>query len=197
MGYPPFYRALCVTYDRTAFNHPDMDHSGSRRGGWIIDAGLTHPIPASLYAGSMSRQFHESCCRVRDIVCDYLLPHFSGEIGEEAASVLRYMRVGESGSGAYSRISGELRELTVGRCSQGLTAEQCVFAVSIFDHKETLSETERLILHPIVVPVLAAAVRGVHDIYQYINNESVKMDITVQALFLENPVVYLVDCITK
>ena len=198
MGYPPFYREECKTYEGVKFPHPSMEHGGIRRGGWVIALGLTDAIPTAVYASSMRFCFDEACCRVRDIVCDYLQPNFDGPSFDIAKQLLQFMCANRSGSGALSSDilpPGKLRELvTKGKCSHGLTAEQCVFAVNIFDRKERLSLEDRRQLQPILVPILAAAVHGVHIVYQYVNNESTKLERDIQALFVENPVVYLRDC---
>lgn len=78
--------------------------------------------------------------------------------------------------------------------THGLTAELCVFAINIFNRKERLSQEDCQRLRPILVPILAAAVHGVHIVYQYVNNESTELERGAQALFMENPLVYLSDC---
>lgn len=198
MGYPPFYREECKTYEGVRFIHPSMEQGGIRRGGWVIALGLTDAIPTAVYASSMKPCFDEACCRVRDVVCDYLQHDVHGDSFETAKQLLQFMCANRSGSGALSseRLPhGELRELvTNGKCSHGLTAELCAFAVSIFDRKERLSHEDCHRLRPILVPILAAAVHGVHIVYQYVNNESTELERGAQALFVDNPLVYLSDC---
>jgi len=196
MGYPPFYRKMCKTYDGVGFPHPSMEHGGIRRGGWVIAVGLTNVLPTGVYASSMKLCFDEACCRVRDMVCDYLHQGIDDNNFDVAKKILQFMCANHSGSGAFALLGQcELENLVRNRrCGDGLTSEQCIFAVSIFDRKEELSMEERGNLESILVPVLAAAVLGVHSVYQYVNNGGTELERDAQALFFANPMVYLRDC---
>jgi hypothetical protein len=198
MGYPPFYREECETYEGVKFPHPSMERGGIKRGGWVIAVGLTDTIPTAMYASSMKLCFDEACRRVRDVICDYLQRDFDSDSFKMAFGILQYMCANQSGSGALSSDllpHGRLRNfITKGQCSHGLTKEQCVFAINIFDRKERLSMKERDNFKTILEPILAAAVHGVHTVYQYVDNQNTELDRDSQALFLENPIVYLRDC---
>lgn len=165
----------------------------------MIAVGLTGVTPMAVYASSMGVLFADACNRVLDVVSNYLRPDFPGENTDLAISVLRHMCYHRSASGAYSESQlpvGEFRNLVVGgRCSRGLSGDQCTIAVRIFDRKERLSPEECLFIRPILDPILAAAVRGVHDVWYYQRNFGVKLERDVQAMFVENRMVYLRDCV--
>lgn len=198
-GYPPFYQEEIVPYANDgSFSYPDMTNGGIRRGGWVVAVALSPREPTRMYitqTGDVA--FDPSCCRVRDVVERVISPAFPGSTSVSSAlACLSRMCNLQTGSGYGESISCDDLRRSASEClfRSIFSVQDCEFAVSLFDHLDPLSQQQISRLRPLLVPVLAAAIVGVRDVYQYVNNTGVRMERQISAFFLENPMIYLSDC---
>lgn len=198
-GYPPFYRERVQTYQGGQFPYPEMANGGIRRGGWVVAVAFSRTLPTAAYIAqqySNGNGFHSSCCRVRDVITKVIKRGFLTSLSiESACRSLERMCNERSGSAYPEGIDcPDLQRILGEKSFRQITTEQCAFAVDLFNGLDSLTVQQTTTLRPLLIPILAAAVTGVCEVYQYVNNQGCQMEQGVLDLFLKNPTIYLEDC---
>lgn len=199
LGYPSCYRERVVTTQGHTFDYPDRMDGWMKRGGWIIALGLGHVFPLRLYI-DRGMDYRDACCRIRDICVDDIRPaipaRFKGGLGKPLEVICK-MYEQQSGSGIPTELKGtELHDAcNDGMYTSNLTADECIFAINLFNRKGPLTAQEIAMLEPILVGVLAAAIRGMFHLQHYLKNVGGRMNRRVELLFQKNQHVFLKDCV--
>lgn len=199
LGYPPCYRERVVTSQGHTFDYPDQMDGWMKRGGWIIVLGLGQVFPLKVYV-DRGMDYRDACYRIRDICADDIqaaIPDRFKAGLRKPLEVVRKMCEQQSGSGIPNELKGtELNDAcNYGMYTSGFTKEDCIFAVNLFNRKGPLTAQEIATLEPILDGVLAAAIRGMFHLLDYLKNVGGPMNRRVELLFQKNQKVFLKDCI--
>lgn len=195
-GYPPFYKEQVRTAQGHIFDYPNQELGWMARGGWIVAIGLSNPEPASLH---LKRTYYsKACIRIEEIIAEDITPAMPKKYQDTlrvANNAVPAMSRNMQLSGLKFRFAGSgLSGLFEnGAYTTGLTLQECQFAVSLFNRRGPLTTQEADMLQPILVPVLAAALRGMYHLVDYIREEGLGEN--AEELFNNNRTIFLTDCV--
>jgi hypothetical protein len=150
------------------------------------------------YSGRRREEYKLSCQYVLDVICYKNKPHFHGSTVEIEAAIrgLKFMNKQSSASGSPSILQNtELFDIAVQDEYIGnLTYAQCDFIIKLFSSKDDIDSSEIHILRTLITAAVAAVVRGVWKVYEYLQNDGYGLGMPIRSLFMDKDTVYLIDC---
>lgn len=192
-GYPPWYQNSMKNEHGVAFTFPQLDNRSIARAGWIVAIGLgdasTLPYFATsfgdfepLFTGSHHRgpgrgSYWRACRYLLEFISDQLEKVFPDDkrVRLTRQAVDRMLEK-HTGSGISSLLDNTPLEgaMLKGRYTDGLNASDIDFAISIFNNLE-LGRPHIDRLKGIILPVLAAANKGLYNVLQHLNTHSFQL----------------------
>ena len=176
-GYPPWYREKLVVAHGPVVPHPIQDRDDVYRAGWVIAVGLSKTEPLSHVVTNNrtmldeSKYINQPLKRVLQKMRDDIQPHFPEHATLKAAiSAMEYLIRRGTGSGVETYLTPELHKEHNAIYTSDLSGSDCIFAMSLFNKVQGLSEADRAILSPILTPVIDAAFRGSYQVIQHCKN---------------------------
>lgn len=173
----------------------------------MVAAGLSKHEPAFVYNGAYRQSYQSACTRVLEVLVQVIQPTWGSStsyyrICQVAISAIERMNSYGSGSGVTRHLEGtELNSCQGSRIAEltrNLKADDCYFGMQLSQDFDagSLNTQQRERLEPILVPLLSAAVHGVHKWWQYRNNEGQPLpDWLLMDVNRYSPI-WLKDCIS-
>jgi hypothetical protein len=208
--YPPWYRETVINTANVTFAFPNLLHGNLKRSGWILAIGLGDIKTPTKFFSTNFGDFAEigggkfrwgegtymtSCKHLQTTIQDRIGGKFpKNEVVEAAVKAIKGMTKHHSASGLWQLLEDTPLENAqyIGALTGALDRTQIEFALSIFNNWSAVSIYEVERLRPILLAVLAGAVRGLSRVFEYLNDyggTQVKGDF--KELLNRNPVVYI------
>ena len=205
VGWPPWYREIFQTRSGITVPFPIASNSDIPRAGWIVAVGLMDldqksQNPLALYRCPNEplepgfRQngviFRQAVRRCREHIRDNISPQFpDNDLISEALGELDKLVDNKTGS------SMGTHSIWVDRAGH-LSYSQCQLVFRIFNDYTALSDADKIMLEPMLLETLAAAVLGAYRVVQYLNlcGRELKIPPELKPFHRE---VWLRDCNTR
>ena len=208
VGWPPWYRQTFQTKSGITVPFPIDDDCDIPRAGWILavglmDLGLASQKPLALYRCPNEplepgfRQngvtFRQAVRRCRDHIKENISPRFpdNGLISDALAALNHLVEALTNSGMPFGRFS-TFRSPQPGH----LNSSQCLLAFKIFNNYTILSDSDTIMLQPILFETLAAAVHGAYEVVQYLKDWGMELKIPPELQPFHREV-WLRDCTTR
>ena len=206
VGWPPWYRENFQMRNGIIVPFPIASNSDIPRAGWILAVGLMDQRQASQEPLALYRcpneplepgfrqngvTFRQAVRRCRDHIRRNISPQFPDDrLISDALDALNVLI--HDGTGSGLQILLETFRLRRGN----LSYSQCQLAFRMFNDYTVLSDRDKIMLEPILVETLAAAVLGAYEVVRYLNGRGCELKIPPELRPFHREV-WLRDCTTR
>ena len=206
VGWPPWYRQSFQTRSGITVPFPIASNSDIPRAGWILAVGLMDLDQASQEPLALWRcpneplesgfrqdgvTFRQAVRRCRDHIGRNIAPRFpNNHLINDALDILDHLIDDMTGSGVR-----QLLMIWAPRKGH-LSYSQCQLVFRMFNDFTVLSDTDKIMLAPILSETLAAAVFGAFEVVEYLNDRGMELRIPPELQPFHREV-WLRDCTTR
>ncbi|KAJ0110184.1 hypothetical protein J7T55_000616 [Diaporthe amygdali] len=195
-GYPPWYREEFFTNAGFTLSFPLSNNppnmSDVVRGGWVVAVGpmqrgdSQRPLtfyrcpedPEGLGFRENGLVFRKAIKRCLDHSTQNIQPHFLGDDDvATAVCALEYMLREKTGSGVESHCIRNNYTTRLFRWEPIMPRAQCEFIMTDFNEYKALGREDRDIYKRVLVPAMAAVIKGSYEVIQYLKDFGTELKI--------------------